>query len=343
MITTKGYNYMSKRSMFWNDASGKLGNTVLYRAGGEQRARQYVQKIKNPKTLAQMTQRLSMGNMNAIFRQLKDVILQSFPQKATNQSAWNAFVQANANTPKVAINKYMLEQGVCVPFGYTVSKGNIPINTDLKPEDLESIHDPDAPVKTIFLLDGFIPATRSVVVPYDPYLDAQDYGSTSEEVYTLFHGEANPYNLPEEFKVTVIASKYGNVVADFEAFDLTVAQIVAKKGSTEKFKTLKNAANVNVVGLAVYGSLAEKGGSADIDIDKVGIIIRDAEPTNAKDYVVGIIISYTQNGKIHCTTSTLCAGDPNNANFKQFKEGGDIWNQILEEYGYNAAGVLATK
>ena len=39
---------MSKGSLFWANASGKLGEVVQYRAGGEQRARAYVRKIKNP-------------------------------------------------------------------------------------------------------------------------------------------------------------------------------------------------------------------------------------------------------------------------------------------------------
>lgn len=37
---------MSKRSLFWGQAAGKLGEAVYYRAGGEQRTRTYVAKIK---------------------------------------------------------------------------------------------------------------------------------------------------------------------------------------------------------------------------------------------------------------------------------------------------------
>mgnify|MGYP007050596991 CR=1 FL=1 len=40
---------MSKRSLFWGNASGKLGEAVFYRAGGEQRTRTWIPKIKNPK------------------------------------------------------------------------------------------------------------------------------------------------------------------------------------------------------------------------------------------------------------------------------------------------------
>ena len=59
---------MSKRSLFWGQASGKLGEAVYYRAGGEQRTRSYVAKIKNPKTRAQALQRTKFNNMVAVFR-----------------------------------------------------------------------------------------------------------------------------------------------------------------------------------------------------------------------------------------------------------------------------------
>ena len=38
---------MSKGSLFWGNARGRLGQSVFYRAGGEQRNRTYVAKIKN--------------------------------------------------------------------------------------------------------------------------------------------------------------------------------------------------------------------------------------------------------------------------------------------------------
>lgn len=37
---------MSKRSLFWGKGSGKLGEAVFYRAGGEQRTRTYVKTVK---------------------------------------------------------------------------------------------------------------------------------------------------------------------------------------------------------------------------------------------------------------------------------------------------------
>jgi hypothetical protein len=49
LIINQSY-IMSKRSLFWGKGSGKLGEAVYYRAGGEQRTRAYVKTVKNPKT-----------------------------------------------------------------------------------------------------------------------------------------------------------------------------------------------------------------------------------------------------------------------------------------------------
>ena len=49
LIINQSY-IMSKRSLFWGKASGKLGEAVFYRAGGTQRTRTYVKNVKNPKS-----------------------------------------------------------------------------------------------------------------------------------------------------------------------------------------------------------------------------------------------------------------------------------------------------
>ena len=41
LIINQSY-IMSKRSLFWGNGAGKLGEAVYYRAGGEQRTRAYV-------------------------------------------------------------------------------------------------------------------------------------------------------------------------------------------------------------------------------------------------------------------------------------------------------------
>lgn len=116
---------MAKGSQFWGQASGKLGEQVLYRAGGEQRARSYTKNVKNPKTLAQMKNRITMANLVAVFNQLKPILKESFPNRPTNQSGFNAFVSANKNKQTPVLDPGMIALGYSVPYNMNISKGSI--------------------------------------------------------------------------------------------------------------------------------------------------------------------------------------------------------------------------
>ena len=118
---------MAKGSQFWGNASGKLGEQVLYRAGGEQRARTYVAKIKNPRTEAQAVNRLSMRNFATAFRSMQNVIRLSFPNRPSKESGFNAFVKANKTAKSAAITPHAMKNGYFCPYGLTISKGNLGI------------------------------------------------------------------------------------------------------------------------------------------------------------------------------------------------------------------------
>ena len=87
---------MSKRSLFWGQASGKLGEAVYYRAGGEQRTRSYVAKIKNPKTRAQALQRTKFNNMVAVFRGTSVFVKSLFKAEKSSQSPSNSTISLSA-------------------------------------------------------------------------------------------------------------------------------------------------------------------------------------------------------------------------------------------------------
>lgn len=116
---------MSKRNFFFGNASGKIGEVVMYRAGGEQRARTYVAKIKNPKTGAQAKNRISMLNLATTYRLYRPILAESFPARPTKQSGYNAFVSANKNPNTPAILPENAQAGLIVPYGMTMAKGNL--------------------------------------------------------------------------------------------------------------------------------------------------------------------------------------------------------------------------
>ena len=110
---------MSKRSLFWGQASGKLGEAVYYRAGGEQRTRSYVAKIKNPKTRAQALQRTKFNNMVAVFRGTSVFVKSLFKAEKSSQSPFNAFVKRNFPLCLTVADKEMVKQmyhGTRLPY-----------------------------------------------------------------------------------------------------------------------------------------------------------------------------------------------------------------------------------
>lgn len=122
---------MSKGSLFWANASGKLGESVFYRSGGEQRNRTYVKKIKNPKTAAQMAQRLKMVNLVETFKSVGKVLGVSFPNRTAAQSSWNKFCSINAASAIAIMDPIDKNTGICVPVGMTVASGSLTTDTSL--------------------------------------------------------------------------------------------------------------------------------------------------------------------------------------------------------------------
>lgn len=105
-------------------AKGKVGDLVFYRDGGEQRTRTRVIP-KNPRTPAQMTQRAKIANVSAIYRALAALMADSFTNRPSNQSGYNAFASS-----AIALSPFMTKQqatAACVlPQPALLSRGVLP-------------------------------------------------------------------------------------------------------------------------------------------------------------------------------------------------------------------------
>ena len=117
---------MAVGNMFMGTGSGKIGNMVLYRSGGEQRMRVYLETIKNPRSQTQMNQRVQLANLVAFYRAAQPFLLGSFQSKDVKLSSYNSFVRANLGTVKVFLSKTLAAQNACVAAPYRVSDGDIP-------------------------------------------------------------------------------------------------------------------------------------------------------------------------------------------------------------------------
>ena len=87
---------MTKGSLFWANAKGKLGQMVISRRNGEEITRAYQPNVKNPKSYAQMRQRVRFANAVKFYKHAKANFFPfAFEDKKKNESYFNAFMRHN--------------------------------------------------------------------------------------------------------------------------------------------------------------------------------------------------------------------------------------------------------
>lgn len=104
-------------------AKGKVGDLVFYRDGGEQRTRTRVVP-KNPRTFAQQAQRVKIANVSGIFRAAAGILRDSFVNRPSNQSGYNAFA-SHAIGLAPYLTREMAIAGSVIPQPAMASKGTL--------------------------------------------------------------------------------------------------------------------------------------------------------------------------------------------------------------------------
>lgn len=116
---------MSKKNLLLGTAAGKVGDLVFYRAGGEQRTRAKVTP-NNPKTYAQQAQRSRMANVTLMYRALSALCKDTFTNRKSNQTAFNAF-SAEALPLAPYLTKEVADTGQFLIQPLMVAKGSIAV------------------------------------------------------------------------------------------------------------------------------------------------------------------------------------------------------------------------
>lgn len=338
---------MSKRSLFWGQASGKLGEAVFYRAGGEQRTRTYVKNVKNPKSLAQMKNRILMNNVVSAFRSMKPILSVSFPMKADNQSGFNAFVKANKNIVPYAISKEDVQYGGCMPYRMFVSQGDIAMNTNVVLKELTDATDPEAAGRWYPTMNGLLPNAAALhsLPEKEPAIAV-----TPQQLYSIMTDNGNPLGLPAEFKVTIVGSYYGTGAneAPSELFFMGWKTYVCRADDKARVIVGGDALATEWLDvLAIPSKFEDKGSedkpSFDATIENLALRNGFLSESKSEQHVWGVIVSWTDNGKQRVTTSRIQGGFGVADLVKDWEEGGFVYDQILSFYGYSAESLLATK
>lgn len=210
---------MSKRSLFWGQASGKLGEAVYYRAGGEQRTRAYVAKIKNPKTRAQALQRTKFNNMVAVFRGTSVFVKSLFKAEKSSQSPFNAFVKRNFPLCLTVADREMVELGEGVSENFVFANGSVNFNTVPSIIPFKPLGNEENTLEYFWgigIAGGDVNSPRTVVGDIVGLY-------TGAEIYQALVGNSNPYNLPAQFALSFIECLQGNVAPAYYTYTVNCA------------------------------------------------------------------------------------------------------------------------
>ena len=142
---------MSKGSLFFGNASGKLGQVVLSTMKGQQIARAWQPKVANPKTSQQQLQRAKFANAVKFFKRAQQNLFKfAFEDRRKNESDYNAFMRHNV------VSSAVLDRSVYDNFNYPafadnwlLSYGSLgEINADNEPSDKEMVQLLNLPLGT---------------------------------------------------------------------------------------------------------------------------------------------------------------------------------------------------
>ena len=104
---------------------GKAGNMSYFEVNGETIGRSFHTSIKNPKTEAQMKQRIKMNNILNMYKYIKGYLLQNFEGIIGNKNASSFFRSYNLMKTPVWLTKAQKESFKFVLAPYVVAQGRI--------------------------------------------------------------------------------------------------------------------------------------------------------------------------------------------------------------------------
>lgn len=317
---------MSKRSLFWGKASGKLGEAVYYRAGGEQRTRAYVKNVKNPKSYQQAVQRTKFNNLVGCFKGISTAVKSFYTKRASNQTPFNAFFRKNWPLNLWVADKEITGVNEGVFQGLYVADGDLNIDTTITVES-PALADPN------YYLTWTVPA-GNYTIPAGTDSAQIVVGS---ELYQLLVGETNPYGLPSEFNLTVLLFQQGYACNAAQVFSIRCAA-----DSTEHFHFVQGSPKLSVptqtqmdnLLFVGNGTVTEATSSAAGKAEGVSkICIGSQAPTEAQmQYGAAVVVSFKDASGKRCTRSVVTYGKALQEIASDYTPSGGVGRSIISQY-----------
>lgn len=339
---------MSKRSLFWGNASGKLGEAVFYRAGGEQRTRTWVPKIKNPRTNAQAVQRCKLNNLTAFYKSADVFLKQVLQPEKSSMSAFNQFVKNNASINPFVANKAMIDGRYSIPYMLSCSRGDLAIPTTYYNETGSTTIDLEANGTAIGATVADSPFQFTLANPL-PEVEFEGTQSATEEdqargflygkeFYQVFAGGGNPYGLPAEFAVFIIVAAYLD-----EGYGVNVLGVKCSADSNDQLHAIiQNGSQLMPIGnsaaylMPINGTLTKGSASAAMKLkDTTQYLLNDGnyEDISGTEKLFGICVAYRDDTGVHSSPCILNGTQEFNAETPNaWLPTGDVGREIVSAY-----------
>lgn len=317
---------MSKRSLFWGNGSGKLGEAVYYRAGGEQRSRAYVKNVKNPKSHQQALQRAKFNNLVGCFKGISTAVKSFYTNRASNHSPFNAFFRKNWPLNLWVADKEITGVNEGVSQGLYVADGDLNLDTTISVES-PALAEPD------YYLTWNVPA-GDYTIPVGTDSAQIVVGS---ELYQLLVGKNNPFGLPSEFFVTIFQFQQGYASNAAQVFSIRCAA-----DSTDHFRYVQGSSKLPVPTQAQMDRLlfvgngtitAPEGSNAGTAAGVSKICIGKQSATEADlDLGAAVVVSFKDASGKRCTRSVVTYGKALQATARDYTVTGEVGKSIISQY-----------
>ncbi|MBR3408320.1 MAG: hypothetical protein IKG86_05725 [Paludibacteraceae bacterium] len=131
---------MSKGNMLLGHARGKVGDLVFARVNGQQVTRARAAVVSNPRTQAQMIQRIILNTVIQAYSRMAEICDHSFEGVPTGSKSMNKFMRENVNALRQKVANWVNSEGTFsgvyafapkglnsfVPNDWVLSKGQLP-------------------------------------------------------------------------------------------------------------------------------------------------------------------------------------------------------------------------
>lgn len=324
---------MSKRSLFWGQASGKLGEAVYYRAGGEQRTRTYVAKIKNPKSRAQALQRTKFNNMVAVFRGTSVFVKSLFKPEKSSQSPFNAFVKRNFPLCLTVADKEMVEFGEGGAENFVFANGSVNFNTVPSTIPFKPLGNEENTLGYYWgltIVGGDVTSARAITGDIVGLY-------TGAEIYQALVGTTNPYNLPAQFALSFIECIQGNVAPAYYTYTVNCSA-----DSTDTLRCVQFPRGAEPPTVAVLQTkiipqatnYTQDSGPSQTQITGITGLLFGAANMSSGDIVNGVAIclSYRDSAGLQTSTSVMTYGESLQGQANEYLPSAAAGTSIVDSY-----------